>query len=306
MQQFNLAGKPCTPNIPWLVDNINQPFATEAVSEVVNLVLYEKDAAVSTVVIPLPGKRIFDQRGGKIGSYWGNEANLQYATPDDTNVISGVVLTDTLAAVAIYDETYDLEKIFESATKARYVLKLTDRAGLSYYGFIGGISVASNFYTFSLYSHVDMATQTWVKTWGTGIASPYQRVEIYEYSTSFQPAASDTFNEELPYSEFATDYDQLKNLADGQYRIDYRRGRFLGRKLDTDDTETFGYITLSVSTGSGSGGGASVGGGGSTYSNIQGDFTATANAAAKTITLSSFVNNILSATISTLTGGTPS
>lgn len=52
-------------------------------------------------------------------------------------------------------------------------------------------------------------------------------------------------------------------------------------------------------SGSGSGGGSSVGGGATTYSNLSGDFTATANNGTKTITLSAFANTVLSSVLST-------
>lgn len=250
MQQHNLAGKPVTPNTPWLVDNVFQAFDTVKTTAVLNLVENVKDAAGSTVIIQLPGRRVFTEDGTKIGSYWGGEENLQYSTPERTpsgsteDRISGVVLTDGTAAVAIYDATFDLEKIFESATRARYVLKLTDVTGKAYYGFIGGVAAASNVYTFTIYSEVTLANQNWVKTWGSGIAGPYAKAEIFEYTTSFTLAAADTFAEELPYSPHATDYNQLKSLSNGQYMIDYLRGRFLGRKLDDDNTETATYRTL--------------------------------------------------------------
>lgn len=243
MQQINLAGKPCTPNNPWLVDATNQPFITEAVTQTANLISFEKDAAGSTVVIGLTGRRVMDRMGSKIGSFWGDQENLQYSTEGTPGALGTVVLTDTAATVVINDSVFDLEKIFESATKARYVLKLTDMGGQAYYGFIGGVAANGSEYTFSVYTTVGLATNTWVKTWGASFAAPYAKAEIYEYSTSFEPTAT-TFNEELPYSEFSTDFNQLKGLADGQYRVDYRRGRFLGRKLDGANTATFSYIAI--------------------------------------------------------------
>ena len=242
-QQYSGNGKPVTPNTPWLVDNIYQGYSTEDISETINLVEYEKDASGVTVVKELSSRRIFDRMGGKLGSYWGNEENLQYVADIQQN-ISGVVLTDGSAVVAITDTTYDLEKLFESSTKARYVLKLIDRAGKAYYGYIGAVGASSNVYTFDIYSEVGLSNQNWVKTWGTGIALPYAKVEIYEYSTSVEFSSSDTFTEELPYSEYSSDYNQLKSLTDGQYRIDYRRGRLLARKANADDTETITYIGL--------------------------------------------------------------
>jgi len=51
------------------------------------------------------------------------------------------------------------------------------------------------------------------------------------------------------------------------------------------------------------GGGSSIGGGNGIYSNVQGDFTATANSGAKTITLSAYASAVLSAAITTLNWG---
>jgi len=50
-------------------------------------------------------------------------------------------------------------------------------------------------------------------------------------------------------------------------------------------------------SGSSSSSASSIGGGNSTYSNVQGDFTATANSGAKTITLSAYASTVLSASI---------
>lgn len=253
MQQHDGAGKPCSINNPYLVDNVYQGYNTETISETLNLVAYEKDAAGVTVVVPLKSRRIFDCTGGKLGSYWGDEENLQYTTPiTDPNgntpstTISAVVLTDAAAAVAIYDATYDLEKIFESQNKGRYVLKLTNMSGQAYYGWIEGVAVASNVYTFDIYDTPGFGAQTWVKTWGDAVAATdvWKMAEIFEYSTSVVFGDTDTIKEELPYSEYATDYNQLKSLEDGQFRIDYRRGRVLLRKLDADDTETVTYTGL--------------------------------------------------------------
>ena len=67
----------------------------------------------------------------------------------------------------------------------------------------------------------------------------------------------------------------------------------------TGITEVSSTNPLPVTT-SGSSSSASTGGGNNTYSNVTGDFTATANSGAKTITLSSYASTTLSSVISTL------
>jgi hypothetical protein len=58
-----------------------------------------------------------------------------------------------------------------------------------------------------------------------------------------------------------------------------------------------GTYSISVSRGGSSSGG--LGGGNSVYSNVQGDFTATPNTGAKTITLSAYASTVLSSVITT-------
>ena len=65
----------------------------------------------------------------------------------------------------------------------------------------------------------------------------------------------------------------------------------------TDNVLLVQTVDATGTIGGGGGSSASVGGGASTYSNIQGDFTATANTGAKTITLSAYANAVWSAAL---------
>lgn len=239
-----------TPQAPQFVQNVRDGCSTESVSEAVNIAAagYVKDAAGSTVVFDLTRGPILEMSGGRIGSFWGSPHNLQYKA-----TVQAVVETNGAAAFNVYDSGKDLEKIFESSTKGRYIAKLTDGASHELYGWIGGVAVASDVYTFSIYSGVGLGTQNWFQGGSTAFshASYGSKVEIYKYATSLTFGSSDTFTEEVPFhapddprSAGETEFRFLAGLTNGQYGIDYKNQRFMGRKANTDDTETLTYTTF--------------------------------------------------------------
>ena len=88
-------------------------------------------------------------------------------------------------------------------------------------------------------------------------------------------------------------------LSNGQYVVDYRFGVIYGKKASNGTSLTAtSYYVRKGATASSSSSGSSVGGGNNIWSNPQ-DFTATANAGAKTITLSGFTSTVLSAVLVT-------
>lgn len=247
--EYQLGSGEFTPQSPQFVQDVKKGIATESVTETVNIAAAAniKDAAGSTVVVDLTRGPILEKSGGKIGSFWGLLKNLQYS-----EVVQGVVETNGSAAFSVYDLNTDLEKIFEGVTEARYIAKLTDGAGNILYGWIGGVAVTSNVYTFSVFSGVALGSQNWFQGGSTAFdhAGKGSRVDIYKYSTSLTFGSSDTFTEEMPYHSPAdpkkageTEFRFLKSLSNGQYGIDYENQRFLGRKANADDTEAFTYKT---------------------------------------------------------------
>ena len=221
------------------VDNL-QSSKLVPISESVNLINGVKDAAGSTAVIGLTYSPIYDN-DGLVGSFWGERQNLQWTTNWQS-----VVETNGSAEVAVYDKTNDLEKLFEGNAAGRYVAKVFDSTGKSLYGWIGGVAVSSNVYTFSVYSGVALGTQNWFQGGATTFDVALKgNIEIYRYASSVTFGSTDTFTEEMPYTEEenVSDTRKLLNLTDGQYLFDYKNGRVLVKKANADDTETITYKT---------------------------------------------------------------
>lgn len=248
MESYLLGSAEVTPQSPQLVHDVRKGSSTESISETVNIAAtgYVKDATGSTVVADLVRGPILEKSGGKIGSYWGSAQNLQY-----TATVQSVVETNGSATFAISDTATDLEKIFEGVTNARYIAELIDGAGTRLYGWIGGVSVSSNVYTFSVYNGVTLGTQNWFQGGSTAFdQAKGSTAKIFKYATSLTFGSSDTFTEEVPFhgpgnpdKAGETEFKFLAGLTDGQYGVDYQNNRFLGRKANADDTEVFTYTT---------------------------------------------------------------
>lgn len=222
--------------------------ASEAVStsEIVNIAAagYVKDAVGSTVVVELKKKPIGDFGGSAVGSFWGDERNLQYE-----HQIQSVVKTDGTAAFTVSDTTIDLEKLFESVTKGRYVAKIFDKNGKALYGWIGGVSVVGSIYTFTVFNSKALATQNWFQGGAaTFNAADAKNVQIFRYATSLDFGAATVITEEVPLrfpegSKYGRgEYAILSTLSNGQYAVDYVNAKIYLRKATADDTVTATYL----------------------------------------------------------------
>src|SRR3954469_23984884 len=91
-------------------------------------------------------------------------------------------------------------------------------------------------------------------------------------------------------------------MADSSYIIvDVSSQQQRPVKLHDNGDGTFSITTYEVGPGGvRSSPGSSIGGGNSVYSNVQGDFTATANNGAKTITFSAYASAVLSAVLANI------
>lgn len=253
MESYQVGTGEATPQNGQFFQNIRQKSEFEVVTKTVNIAAAAnvKDAAGSTVVIDLPQTPILDEYGGEIGSFWGMPKNLQYSAK-----AQAVTETDGAADFGVYDANIDLEKIFEGNSKARYMAKLTDGASNVLWGWIGGIAVASNVYTFSVYSDIDLGTQNWFQQDATAFAlSNGVTAEIYRYASSFAWGSTDTFTEEVPYNDpddsryrGQVEFRLMAGMTNGQYAIDYKRGRIFARKANADDTETVTYRAFGTAT----------------------------------------------------------
>ena len=221
------------------VDNLQAKKLVET-TDTMNIINGVKDAAGSTCIVGLEYSPVYDKEG-LVGCFWGDYKNLQWAAH-----WTSAVETDGAAEVVVTDLSNDLEKLFEGNATARYVAKITDSAGRTLYGWIGPVAVAGNVYTFDIFSEPALSNQNWFQQDGTAFdATKKHNIEIYRYTSSVALGSADTFTEEVAYAEDDKLDDAHKFLAltNGQYMIDYKNGRFLGRKANADDTETITYNT---------------------------------------------------------------
>lgn len=248
MEAYNLGTGMFTPSKPQFMQDVRQGSGVELVSKTVAISTgaHVIDATARTVIIELPRSPILDKYGAFIGSFWGASQNKQYEAP-----AQAVVETDAAAAFAIYDATINLENIFEGTGNGRYMAELIDGDGNRLYGWIGGVTTAGSVYTFSVFNGLTLATQSWFQGDATGFAATNGvTAKIYRYSTSVTWSSADTFTEEVPYHDPEdysaygyTEFRMLNSLTNGQYAVDYKRGRIFARKANADDTEVITYRT---------------------------------------------------------------
>lgn len=233
-----------TPNYRQMVDDLSPktPISyseTLAIATTANI----KDGAGSTGIISLMAKKILNLEGSQVGSFWGRPENMQYEKQ-----LQALVETNGSATFTVSDPSVDLEKIFESVTKARYVAKARDNQGKTLYGWIGGVAKSGNAYTFDIFSGPALGTQNWFQGDATTFSSQLATVQIYKYTSSLSFGSADTFTEEVPLNPIdgMTEFSLLNSLSDGQYAVDYDTGILYFRKKNADDTETVSYKTYAV------------------------------------------------------------
>lgn len=231
---------------PQLVSDVLKASEVVSTSEIVNIAAagYVKDAIGSTVVVELKKKPIGDFAGSAVGSFWGDKRNLQYE-----HQAQSVVKTDGAAVFTVSDTNIDLEKLFESVAKGRYIAKIFDKNGRSLYGWIGGVSVVGSVYTFTVFNSKALATQNWFQgAAATFDAADLKSVQIFRYATSLDFGAATVITEEVPLrfpegSEYGRgEYAILSTLSEGQYAVDYMNAKIYLRKATADDTVTVTYF----------------------------------------------------------------
>lgn len=154
-----------------------------------------------------------------------------------TSWLASVTETNGSAACTIYDPDKNLENLFESLTTTvkRFIVKVYDKSGNSLYGWIMGVSVSSDVYTFSVYNARVAETQNWVGTLASFDNTQLDHVEIYFYGSSLSFGTGTCLTEEVacPKEFSKTRESQLlfaESLSNGQFFVDYERGDIIGKK----------------------------------------------------------------------------
>lgn len=249
--------------LPLQTDSVE---AQETVSVTPTLTYNGKAAAGAVSVSSVALKPIIESLGSRVASYWGKEQNLVYSALADGNPKKGaswlltVTETATAAAITIYDPNKNLEEMFESVTGTvkRFVVKVYDKRGGTLYGWVRGVSVASDVYTFEIMNNRLTETQSWIGTLASFDNTSLDKVEIYFYNSSISFGTGTTFTEEVDCpKEYSKNRElQLRfaeTLANGQYFVDYWRGELIGVKANSTASEVLTYNVWSSTVGGNSG-----------------------------------------------------
>lgn len=232
-----------------------QKQASEKTSVSETLTYNGKAAAGAISINAAAQSPIISIEGDQIASHWELKKNQVYKAIADGLAranepkLTSVTETNGSAAVVINDADKDLELLFESLTTTvkRYVLKVTDKSGGSLYGWIFGVAKLTNVYTIDVVNNRLTETQNWVGTLADFDNTALAKVEIFRYNSPLTFGTGTTLTEEVVCPrEFskswqsAIDYAE-NNLSNGQYFVDYLRGRIIGKKADTTASETITY-----------------------------------------------------------------
>lgn len=217
-----------------------------------------KAAAGAITVNGLLCHPVVSLEGDQIASYWGSPENLCYtayvseSAKHGANTLVSLTETATSAAFVVYDAVTNLELMFESLTTTtkRFIAKATDKAGGTLYGWIMGVAVSTNVYTFDAYNLKTLETgKSWVGTLTAFDNTDMEKVEIFHYNSSIAFATGTTLTEEVAApKEYSKGWGSVMShagkLSNGQYFVDYLRGRIIGKRADATASETVTYNTL--------------------------------------------------------------
>lgn len=234
------------------------PAVSNGSSRVSAIITYNGKAAAGAITVnSLQVKPIYTNEGDQVASFWGDVQNLVYEAFADGNPkkrtewLTSVTETNGSAAFAVFDPNRNLEEMFESVTGTvkRFIAKLKDKTGHVLYGWIRGVSVSSNLYTFEVFNARLTETQNWVGTLASFDNANLESVEIYRYNSSLSFGTGTTLTEEVDCpKEFSKSWELVmkyaETLANGQYFVDYMRGRVIGVKADTTVSEVVTYQTV--------------------------------------------------------------
>ena len=247
------------PRQPLPVDSIE---GQESVSQSETLTYNGKATSGAVTINATSIHPIVTIEGDQVGGFWERDENKVYSAlispqaqnKGEKNWVNSLVETDGSAAVSIYDNVLNLENTFESVagTVKRFILKATDNEGEILYGWILGVAVTADVYTLDIVSNRLTETQNWYQGGATAFDPTIVReVEIYRYDSSLVFGTGTQLIEEVACpKEYSKNWEnpvQLaeKKLTNGQYFVDYMRGRIIGKKADATASETVTYNVLS-------------------------------------------------------------
>ena len=238
------------PTQPFPIDSVE---AQQLVSTSETLTYNGKAAAAAITVNATETKAIVSIEGDQVASYWGLEKNKVYTAyfegkKNDSWWLQSVTETAGSADFVVYDPNKDLESLFESLTTTvkRFVAKLTDTSGNVLYGWVFGVAEATDVYTFTVANDRVTETQDWVGTLASFTHTSLEKVEIFKYRSSLTFGTGTTLTEEVicpvEYSKnWQKPLEYAESLTNGQYFVDYMRGRIIGKKADATASETITY-----------------------------------------------------------------
>ena len=240
-------GKVIESTRPLPVRDVGVSHEREAISA--ETVTFTTGAAGFSQVVALDKGPVANHRGDKVGSFWRQQKNLVLASgPRGDNAISqvtAVVETAAAATITITDAQYNLEQLFEHspATRQPFIVVVRDTSGDELYGWIGAIAATGNSYVMNV-QDVDNA-QSWVGDLAAfTFAANTTTYEIYSYESSLAWVTGAILTREVAYQEGGSELEMLDAMANGDYAIDYQRGRILYKKATTGTTDTCNYSVL--------------------------------------------------------------
>lgn len=233
---------------PLPVRDVGEAHEREAISA--ESVTFVTGAAGFTGVVALDKGPVASLRGDKVGSFWQQQKNLKLAAgprrDGDVARITAVTETATSADVTINDSQFNLEQLFEETNTTRHhIIRITSSGG-SLYGWIGGVAATGNSYVISVHNARSSGAQSWV---GTLADFAFTNVgdatfEIYSYESSFVWVTGTVLTREVEYKDGGTEVEMLDAMSNGDFAIDYQRGRILYKKATTGTSDTCNYSVL--------------------------------------------------------------
>lgn len=237
-------GKEIEARNPLAVTNPGQ--AREVFPVTGETVTFKVGAAGFRGIVSLKNAPILNPTGSRVGSFWRDRANLMVKNGVNA-IITALTETDGAAAITILDLDNNLEQLFEvTSGNSEYILVATDPSGDQLYGYIRGIATTGNSYAITINNTLAGGTANWIGSQANFDSSDVTKLgfEIYSVENSTSWTTGTILTQEVQYSPGNSDIANLRLLTtNGDYSIDYARGRIFYRKATTGTSDTLAYTT---------------------------------------------------------------